>query len=1086
MPASHSQGLHSSPNSVEDGEVTDINAMRKCRHYQHTTTGCHGNGSNGKAGHTGGSRSKSLYHSQATRFSSRSEALCCHSNAIHRSKSYGGSSSAYSKSPCLNDKGGIEGYVRKECSPQSGVKGHMTSSNTSYIRCAGKPLVTVCSGVKRENESFSDFHLSTNGEDEEPQSNNVTTNSQLNTSSEDVNTTEGKMNNQKEESTLNGEDNLVDAIQTMTNGHTILNDLSKDVSKDTKIEEKEYDSITIVTVPVTVIEVTESPLPSDGDEQSDSSDSMVTITDGFKEMKLDINKEGNDAGARQLEKMSISCSEDKDRKSCRFCEDEAVMKTSYKENCFIKIRGKRPKYEPDGPRNLPPTADTRQSTSMATVFRPHGQLATRPSTGYRHRITPQAATSYLQNQPSTGIGSVMVQSYEETPESSRYTDEQYNIDSMYLSGVDISTLMTGEETSQFLRNVEERVHSVQTPEIQVPQEQLMLQAYQFPVQPVPQISRPSTRYEEKKDSTTTYQVKGDRFGTVTEKTEKTTVMPIFINDIVEPNTSNSQNSFNQASGPSTVNIAITSQVPQQQCNMFPNIASPPQQSPNHYQHPVDHPFSPASSEISSASSPQSAIPMPSPAPSTPASHYPDHHSPNSDIGYVTSTTDSDYSNPPSNASVMQQPSNDFKLSAYPCLPDPVPNMPTSESNNYDSPSPTTLYPNAKHYTQVTPTQDKYGTNISSPTNLHINGLEYTPMTPTQTNYRPQGCLEVNGQLYVPVLHSQPANIHPYQPYPVVNNTHLPMSPYINDNRYIQSQHQPVSDNGSELWQKVQLANLNVLTKKDEDGDTVLHISIAQRHVNLAKAIIYRLSTDSSSDLDAQDNHGQTPLHLAVLTNLTEVIEYLIMSGASVSKCNHDGNTILHSAVERGFSQSITSIGTAIMKYNEQYKPGERITLSVDCKNADGLSPLHLAVISHQTTKRVFIDNNATDIMVDNSYNMELLIRYMHADVSLPDGKAGKTALHYIAEKGDSKMMPQLFNMVDDASAIVNETMFNGNTALHLVVGSGRKEDDILKLVQILFDYGADPSIQNSEGEKAIVYAQKSHLKVKRRLRGHSQ
>ena len=52
-------------------------------------------------------------------------------------------------------------------------------------------------------------------------------------------------------------------------------------------------------------------------------------------------------------------------------------------------------------------------------------------------------------------------------------------------------------------------------------------------------------------------------------------------------------------------------------------------------------------------------------------------------------------------------------------------------------------------------------------------------------------------------------------------------------------------------------------------------------------------------VDARNEFGSTPLHLAVVKGQTDVANVLIDSGATINAANEDGNTPLHAAVGTG-------------------------------------------------------------------------------------------------------------------------------------------------------------------------------------------
>jgi ankyrin repeat protein len=60
-------------------------------------------------------------------------------------------------------------------------------------------------------------------------------------------------------------------------------------------------------------------------------------------------------------------------------------------------------------------------------------------------------------------------------------------------------------------------------------------------------------------------------------------------------------------------------------------------------------------------------------------------------------------------------------------------------------------------------------------------------------------------------------------------------------------------------------------------------------------MIYMLA-EMGAHVNTMDNHGDTPLHVAVNNQQVTSANFLISLGASVNATNNDGSTPLHAAV----------------------------------------------------------------------------------------------------------------------------------------------------------------------------------------------
>ena len=60
--------------------------------------------------------------------------------------------------------------------------------------------------------------------------------------------------------------------------------------------------------------------------------------------------------------------------------------------------------------------------------------------------------------------------------------------------------------------------------------------------------------------------------------------------------------------------------------------------------------------------------------------------------------------------------------------------------------------------------------------------------------------------------------------------------------------------------------------------------------------------DEGVDVDAQDEHGNTLVHIAAQQGLKKMCKFLLRRGAEINAVNLQGNTILHYAFYYGFEE----------------------------------------------------------------------------------------------------------------------------------------------------------------------------------------
>lgn len=251
--------------------------------------------------------------------------------------------------------------------------------------------------------------------------------------------------------------------------------------------------------------------------------------------------------------------------------------------------------------------------------------------------------------------------------------------------------------------------------------------------------------------------------------------------------------------------------------------------------------------------------------------------------------------------------------------------------------------------------------------------------------------------------------------------------------------------------------------KDADGDTFLHIAVAQGRRALSYVLARKMN--ALHMLDVKEHNGQSAFQVAVAANQHLIVQDLVNLGAQVNTTDCWGRTPLHVCAEKGHSQVLQAIQKGAMRSNQ--------FVDLEATNYDGLTPLHCAVVAHNAVVHELQRNQqphtpeVQDLLLKNKSLVDTIkcLIQMGASVEAKDRKSGRTALHLAAEEANLELI-RLFLELPSCLSFVNAKAYNGNTALH-VAASLQYRVTQLDAVRLLMRKGADPSTRNLENEQPV-------------------
>jgi ankyrin repeat protein len=193
------------------------------------------------------------------------------------------------------------------------------------------------------------------------------------------------------------------------------------------------------------------------------------------------------------------------------------------------------------------------------------------------------------------------------------------------------------------------------------------------------------------------------------------------------------------------------------------------------------------------------------------------------------------------------------------------------------------------------------------------------------------------------------------------------------------------------------------------------------------------------DKDAQDNYGNTPLHLAARNGHVEMTKSLLDRGASLEIHNRIGDfTALHVAASKGHKEVVAVLlakGARLeTRFENEQTSGTALTIAAEFGRRDVVKTLLLRANADPQAK-TRSGNTALHIAASKGYTevVKELLSAKKTDVKART-PSGTTALHLAASNGHNDIVMALLNKGADS----NERDNTGWTAAHRAAAGGHK------------------------------------------------
>nr|XP_055076899.1 transient receptor potential cation channel, subfamily N, member 1 isoform X1 [Misgurnus anguillicaudatus] len=240
-------------------------------------------------------------------------------------------------------------------------------------------------------------------------------------------------------------------------------------------------------------------------------------------------------------------------------------------------------------------------------------------------------------------------------------------------------------------------------------------------------------------------------------------------------------------------------------------------------------------------------------------------------------------------------------------------------------------------------------------------------------------------------------------------------------------------------------------------ETPLHIAARVKEGERVAEMLLK----SGADVNAEQENGETAMHVAARHGSLQMIKALIQEGGDVTFTSKVGENPLHVAVRHCHAH----VAEEILNYLMNERSHQEALLCVQQGNQDGETPLHLAA----ELKGESVHQTDEDIDI-----IKILMEH-HADITAVTKQTGETPLHYSARLGNTALLQEMLAYVPSSQlqTAVNKHSKNGRSPLLLAAEQGHTE-----VVQTLLQHNARVDVFDEEGKAAIhLAAEQGHQDI---------
>ena len=242
---------------------------------------------------------------------------------------------------------------------------------------------------------------------------------------------------------------------------------------------------------------------------------------------------------------------------------------------------------------------------------------------------------------------------------------------------------------------------------------------------------------------------------------------------------------------------------------------------------------------------------------------------------------------------------------------------------------------------------------------------------------------------------------------------------------------------------------------DQEGNTLLHTAVVHRKSDMVEIIITVYSR--CCPVDSRNSRGQTPLHLACITDNARIANILILHEATINLRDENHETPL----KKAYALKNRNVFSTIL-HTSGYKSTEIDTslLYQVCKHGSVELLDVLLFDFHMNPASIVDDHGNTALHIATSHAHKDIVTYLVNSGCPVDCRnfRGQTPLHLLCGKRLNDRVQFLLRwLVTELKADINSRDNQGNQPIHLSALSGHTD----VITTLILDFGCDPETRGS-------------------------